>query len=117
MEISKLLKNKHDIEKLAQLIGVCAKLGRDVSDYGEASVNTTSGNVYIWLEDHNTTLYIGLGSSDVYAMYICGNCGDEFEMVVSDNTAEDDISEWVETVEYNDGENCKNCYEDENEDE
>ena len=109
MTIEKTLITKHDLEKLATLINVCARLGRDVSGYGMADVNPNSGNVYIWLEDYSTSLYIGLGSENVYALWSCGYCGEEYKMEVTEDTTENEIEEWVSTLDRNDGEHCEDC--------
>jgi hypothetical protein len=109
MEIGKTLTNAYDLEKFADLIKTSARLGRDLSGYGLADVNPNSGNVYIWLEDYSTTLYIGLGSENVYALWSCPYCGEEFEMVVSSDTTKEELEEWVDTLTRNDGEHCESC--------
>ena len=53
--------------KIGLLITKASELGMDISGYGEASENTSSGNVYLWLEDYPFTLFIGLGSDTIYA--------------------------------------------------
>lgn len=63
--------------KIALLITKASDLGMDISGYGEASENTSSGNVYLWLEDYPFTLYIGLGSDTVYANWTNPNNGEE----------------------------------------
>jgi len=111
MEISKTLTNSNDLEKFADLIKVSARIGRDVSGCGFADVNPNSGNVYLWLEDYSTTLYIGLGSENIYASWSCPYCGEEFEMMMIEDTTENDLEEWVNTLTRNDGEHCEICEE------
>lgn len=55
--------------KVALLILKASELGMDVSGYGFADENTSSGNVYLWLENYSFTLYIGLGSDTIYASW------------------------------------------------
>lgn len=67
------------VRKIALLITKASDLGMDISGYGVADENKTSGNVYLWLEDYRFTLYIGLGSDTVYASWFNYDNGDEEE--------------------------------------
>jgi hypothetical protein len=69
--------------KIGLLITKASELGMDVSGYGFADENNTSGNVYLWLEDYPFTLYIGLGSDTIYALWSNPNDGEEVEIDVA----------------------------------
>ena len=72
--------------KIALLITKASELGMDISGYGFADENQNSGNVYLWLEDYQFTLYIGLGSDDIYASWSNPMNGDEEEIEVGTKT-------------------------------
>ena len=76
MEISQNLCS-NALRKVALLITKASDLGMNISGYGEAGENQTSGNVYLWLEDYPFTLYIGLGSDTIYANWTNTNNGEE----------------------------------------
>jgi len=66
----------------------------DISGYGFADENQNSGNVYLWLEDYPFTLYIGLGSDDIYASWSNPENGDEEEIEVSGKSLAD-LEAWA----------------------
>jgi hypothetical protein len=68
--------------KIGLLITKASELGMDLSCYGVADENTSSGNVYLWLEDYPFTLYIGLGSDSIYALWTNSNDGEEIEVEI-----------------------------------
>jgi len=68
--------------KIGLLITKASELGMDISGYGMADENQNSGYVYLWLESYDFTLYIGLGSDDVYALWTNMNDGEETEIEV-----------------------------------
>jgi hypothetical protein len=72
--------------KIALLITKASDLGMDISGYGFADENQSLGNVYLWLEDYQFTLYIGLGSDDIYASWSDPMNGDEEEIEVGNKT-------------------------------
>jgi hypothetical protein len=72
--------------KIALLITKASDLGMDISGYGFADENQNSGNVYLWLADYQFTLYIGLGSDDIYASWSDPMNGDEEEIEVGNKT-------------------------------
>ena len=64
MEIStKMCGN--ELRKAALLITEASRLGMDLSGYGNLDLNSSNGNVYLWLEDYPFSLFIDLGSDDV----------------------------------------------------
>jgi hypothetical protein len=65
------------------LITKAAELGMQLDGYGFADENKNSGNVYLWLEDYPFTLYIGLGSDNIYANWSNPNDGEEIELDIS----------------------------------
>jgi hypothetical protein len=68
--------------KIGLLITAASNLGMDISGYGFADENQNSGNVYLWLDDYPFTLYIGLGSDDIYASWSNPENGDEEEIEI-----------------------------------
>lgn len=84
--------------KIGLLITKASDLGMDIGGYGEASENTNSGNVYLWLEDYPFTLYIGLGSDDIYALWTDFDNGDEEEYEVEASTTLDDLYKWCKDL-------------------
>jgi hypothetical protein len=79
--------------KIGLLITKASDLGMDISGYGVADENQSSGDVYLWLEDYMFTLYIGLGSDDVYALWSNPNDGEK-EETDTDNKSLDDLESW-----------------------
>jgi hypothetical protein len=55
----------NELRKTALLITEASRLGMDLSGYGNLDVNSSNGNVYLWLEDYPFSLFIDLGSDDV----------------------------------------------------
>ena len=80
--------------KIGLLITKASNLGMDISGYGMADENTSSGNVYLWLEDYPFTLYIGLGSDAIYAHWTNPNNGEAEEMEIFDYQLRD-IEQWA----------------------
>lgn len=80
--------------KIGLLITKASELGMDISGYGMADENPNSGNVYIWLEDYPFTLYIGLGSDTIYALWSNPNDGEEIETEVEGQTLSD-LEDWA----------------------
>ena len=93
MEISQELCN-NAYRKVALLVTKASDLGMDLSCYGVADENTSSGNVYLWLEDYPFTLYIGLGSDTIYALWTNPNDGEEIEIEVG-SISLDDLTQWA----------------------
>lgn len=83
--------------KIGMLITKASELGMDISGYGFADENTNSGNVYIWLEDYSFTLYIGLGSDTIYALWTNYNNGDE-EIIETDGKSLADLEDWANSL-------------------
>jgi hypothetical protein len=83
--------------KIGLLITKASDLGMDIGGYGEASENTSSGNVYLWLEDYSFTLYIGLGSDSIYALWTNSNDGEEIEVEV-DSMSLFDLQAWADDL-------------------
>ena len=85
------------IRKIALLITKASDLGMDISGYGFADENTSSGNVYLWLEDYSFTLYIGLGFDTIYALWTNFNDGEEIEINI-ENMSLFDIKHWAQNL-------------------
>lgn len=85
------------VRKVALLITKASDLGMDVSGYGEAAENQTSGNVYLWLEDYDFTLYIGLGSDTVWASWSSPYDGEETETETGGMSLFD-LEQWAQNL-------------------
>ena len=85
----------NEIRKAALLITEASRLGMDISGYGEIGVNQSNGNVYLWLEEYQFTLFIDLGSDDVQACWTDSNNGHE-EFTNTNNKGLNDLYLWVE---------------------
>ena len=88
----------NEIRKVALLITKAADLGMDLTSYGEAGVNESSGNVYLWLEDYAFTLYIPIGERNtIYALWMNTENGDEEETPVHGKNL-DRLMKWCESL-------------------
>lgn len=85
------------LRKVALLITKASDLGMDISGYGEAAENQNSGYVYLWLEDYPFTLYIGLGSDIVYALWSSSLDGRE-EEIDTELMSLYHLTEWAEAL-------------------
>ena len=85
--------------KVGLLITKASELGMDLSCYGVADENTSSGNVYLWLEDYPFTLYIGLGSDSIYAVWTNSDNGDESIIEVEPTMGLDYLYQWCDGLE------------------
>jgi hypothetical protein len=83
--------------KIGLLITKASDLGMDISGYGVADENNNSGNVYLWLEGYQFTLYIGLGSDTVYASWSNPNDGEE-EETDTDNKSLEELESWASNL-------------------
>ena len=86
------------VRKIGLLITKASDLGMDIGGYGFADENQNSGNVYIWLEDYSFTLFISLGSDEIYALWSDANNGEEHETEVG-NMSMRDLYDWCEELE------------------
>lgn len=77
MQISENLSN-NVLRKAAILINEALRLEIDLQSEGYLSENTSSGYVYIWLEDQPFTLYIDLNSDSVKALHTDSYNGSEY---------------------------------------
>jgi hypothetical protein len=82
MEIKSEKMCSNEIRKVGLIITrISEKLGWDVSGYGQADVNQSSGNTYVWLEDYPVTPYISLsGDDEVCYLFSCPECGEEWDI-------------------------------------
>lgn len=83
--------------KIALLISKASELGMDVSGYGFADENNNSGSVYLWLEDYPFTLYIGLGSDEIFANWSNPNDGEEEDIEVTGRSL-DNLITWAKDL-------------------
>jgi hypothetical protein len=93
-----------EIEKASYLVLTAKKLGMKLDCYGELSVNSSSGYTYLWLENHNFTLYMpincDLKRDDVYVIYTNSETGKETEESLKQFKTLNDIEEWVSYIEF-----------------
>jgi hypothetical protein len=85
--------------KMALLITKASDLGMKLSSYGEVGENDRSGNVYLWLEDYPFTLFIGLGSDDIWALWSNPEDGEETVTNVIDEMTLENLYDWVSELE------------------
>ena len=85
--------------KIGLLITKASELDMDLACYGVADENTSSGNVYLWLEDYPFTLYIGLGSDTIYAVWTNSDNGDESIIEVEPTMGLDYLYQWCDGLE------------------
>ena len=87
------------LRKVALLITKASDLGMDISGYGQAAENPNSGNVYLWLEDYNFTLYIDLSGDDaITATWMDLDTGDEEFTDATDMNLRQ-LEDWAEELE------------------
>lgn len=86
----------NEVRKAGLLLIKAAELGMDVTGYGELGVNINTGNVYLWLEDYQFTLYIGLGSDRIIALWTSSEDGTEEEYALEACTILDTLNDWAE---------------------
>lgn len=84
----------NEVRKAGLLLTKAAELGMDATGYGELGVNPNSGNVYLWLEDYPFTLYIGLGSDRIIALWTSSEDGAEEEYPLENCTSLDTLNDW-----------------------
>ena len=92
MQINENLCN-NAYRKIAKILTKASDLGMDLSGYGHADENTTSGHVYLYLEDYPFTLFISLGSDEVQALWSDPENGEETEIEVGSMSL-NDLIEW-----------------------
>lgn len=97
MEINTKLSN-NPMRKVALLITKASDLGMDLSIYGSADENPNSGNVYLWLEDYPFTLFINLGSDEIYASWFDHYTGNEVETAIG-NMSLTELEAWAMELE------------------
>lgn len=100
MELNTINKmKKREQERAIYLIRHALRLDMDISGYGEVGVNESTGNIYIWIEDYNFSLYMGPESDliieDIYAVWSDPYNGMEEEMELKKTTRLIDIEEWA----------------------
>lgn len=93
---------KWERQKALFLLETAEELGYNTESYGELSVNTSSGYVYIWSEWHDFSLFMPINcdliKTDVFALWTNHINGEEEEFRLEDETTLNDIEEWVEEL-------------------
>lgn len=88
----------NEARKAGLLLAHAGKIGMNLGGYGELAVNQNSGNVYLWLEDYNFCLFVGLSNDDkVEACYSCPVDGEE-TMVDADEMSLDELEAWAQAL-------------------
>jgi hypothetical protein len=86
------------LRKVALLITKAADMGMDLGGYGFADENPHNGNVYLWMEDYNFTLYIPLGGPDrIMAVWDNPYTGDEEIEDTHDKTLHN-LETWADSL-------------------
>jgi hypothetical protein len=99
MEINKKNLCNNELRKIALLMTKASDLGMNLASYGEADVNNNSGYTYLWLEDYPFTLFIGLGSDDVWALWSNPEDGEETVTNVIDEMTLENLYDCVADLE------------------
>lgn len=87
----------NEISKAGRLLTKAVSYGMDVTGYGALDFNKNSGNVYLWLEDYQFTLFIDL-SGTMRACYSCPYDGEEVIRAVSAGTSLLALETWAEKL-------------------
>ena len=67
-----------DLDRLADCLTAIRKAGLSTSPYTQAGVNQDSGNVWVWDENWAGCVACSI-NFDVFWVYSCRECGEEFE--------------------------------------
>lgn len=90
---------KWEKEKALFLMQEALKLGMDLDGYGEIAVNPNSGYTYLWLEDHDFTLYMPINcdlvKGDIWALWTSPEDGREEEYQLDDDTDLKMLEDWA----------------------
>ena len=99
--------------QMGTLLQTAAKLGIEISGYGELAVNQQSGNTYLWLEDYIRTLYLDCcEKTSVSVLWTCPNCGDESTRTLNKLDTIESLDEWASSLmRGQDLEDCEECFE------
>jgi len=102
---------KSDIMKMCQwerekaifLMGIAEnRLNLDLEGHGELGMNENSGNVYLWLEDAQFTLFMPINCElkleDVQVMAMNDETGEEFECNLERKDTVETLEEWASEV-------------------
>jgi len=93
-----------ELEKGLYLINIASKLKMELNEYTIIDVNNNSGDVCLWSENYNFSLYMpincDLKKSDVYALYTDFENGEESEISLKDITHVNQILDWCEFIEH-----------------
>lgn len=67
-----------DLERLADCLTAIRKAGLSTTQYTQAGLNESSGNVWVWDEDWAGCVACSIGF-DVFWVHSCRECGEEYE--------------------------------------
>lgn len=87
-------------KKAMYLLEVAEEIGYD-TEWGQIGLNDSSGNVWLWSENHMTCLYMtincDLTKNDIWVMYSSPENGHEFEIELGQRTLKE-IEKWAQYV-------------------
>jgi hypothetical protein len=79
------------------------ELNMDLDGYGEIGVNNNSGNVYLWIENFNFSLFMPINCelqlTDIYVHHFNFETGKESEKLLTDFDNIKDIYNWIDELE------------------
>ena len=93
-----------ELQKAGYLLTEAGKMGMDVSGYGMLDLNMNSGNVYLWLEDYDFTLYMPIScelqESNIWVLWTNPEDGEETEKTLDEfgNNKLYNIEKWTEEL-------------------
>ena len=89
----------NELRKVGLLITEASRFGMDL-EHGEVGVNSSSGNVWLWDEDFNFSLYLDLNEDDI--IYACWNHWDtDREEIIESSKFHTiyELNKWAEELE------------------
>lgn len=91
--------NAWEREKAFYLLKTAEDLEMDTQGYGRLGLNTGTGNVYLWLEDYNFTLFLpitcNLTLKHIKVLYSCPVNGKVHQAILGSNKLIN-LEKWVQ---------------------
>jgi hypothetical protein len=83
----------NELRKVAILVTKAVGIGMNPGSYGEAGVNGSNGNVYVWLEDYPFSLFIDLSGDD--RIQACWNGENSEGIIDATDMSLHDLETWA----------------------